>query len=112
VKFWEVIADNLSKAGWSWGCVATVDSNGQTIFVPDAHRDNGKRFIVTATKNGERFSSSVAWARCLGIREIGLVFSRVVRSKLRQCGNLREDARENVGAQNFVLDIWDYLLAS
>jgi hypothetical protein len=44
VKYWEIIADNLSKAGWSWGCVATVDSNGQTIFVADAHRDNGKRF--------------------------------------------------------------------
>jgi hypothetical protein len=48
MKFWEVIADNLSIAGWSWGCVATVDSNGQTIFVANAHRDNGKRFIVTA----------------------------------------------------------------
>jgi hypothetical protein len=48
VKYWEVIADNLSKAGWSRGCVATVDSNGQTIFVADAHRDNLKRFIVRA----------------------------------------------------------------
>jgi hypothetical protein len=45
VKFWEVIADNLSKAGWSWGCVATVDSNGQTIFVADAHRSDGKPTI-------------------------------------------------------------------
>jgi hypothetical protein len=25
MKYWEMIADNLSKAGWSWGCVATVD---------------------------------------------------------------------------------------
>jgi len=25
-----------------------VDSSGRTIFVADAHRDNGKRFIVTA----------------------------------------------------------------
>jgi hypothetical protein len=25
MKFWEIIADNLSKAGWSWGCVLTVD---------------------------------------------------------------------------------------
>jgi hypothetical protein len=41
VKYWEIIADNLSKAGWSWGCVATVDSNGRTIFVADAHRDEG-----------------------------------------------------------------------
>jgi hypothetical protein len=38
----------LSKAGWSWGCVATVDSNGRTIFVADAHRDDGKRFVVHA----------------------------------------------------------------
>jgi hypothetical protein len=55
VKFWEIIADNLSKAGWSWGCVLTVDSNGQTIFVVDAHRDNGKRFIVTADKKLKAF---------------------------------------------------------
>jgi hypothetical protein len=48
VKFWEVIADNLSKAGWSWGCVATVDSNGETIFVADAHRDDGKHFVARA----------------------------------------------------------------
>jgi hypothetical protein len=48
VKYWEIIADNLSKAGWSWSCVATVNSSGQTIFVADAHRDNGKRFIVRA----------------------------------------------------------------
>jgi hypothetical protein len=44
----EIIADNLSKAGWSWGCVSTINSNGQTIFVADAHRDDGRRFIVSA----------------------------------------------------------------
>ena len=47
-KYWEIIADNLSKAGWSWGCVATVDSRGRIIFVADAHRDDGKRFVVRA----------------------------------------------------------------
>jgi hypothetical protein len=41
-------ADNLSKAGWSWGCVATVDFNGQTIWIADAHRGDGKRFVVRA----------------------------------------------------------------
>jgi hypothetical protein len=46
VTYWEIIAENLSKAGWSWGCVATVDSRGRTIFVADAHRDDGKRFVV------------------------------------------------------------------
>ena len=41
VKYWEIIADNLSRAGWSWGCVAAIDSNGRTIFVADAHRHDG-----------------------------------------------------------------------
>ena len=36
MKGWEIIADNLSKAGWSWGCVSAIDSNGRTIFVSDA----------------------------------------------------------------------------
>jgi hypothetical protein len=48
MKSWEIIADNLSKAGWSWGCVATMDRRGRTIFVTDAHRGDGKRFIVRA----------------------------------------------------------------
>jgi hypothetical protein len=36
MKYWETIADNLSKAGWSWGCVATVDREGRTIWIADA----------------------------------------------------------------------------
>jgi hypothetical protein len=48
MKYWEIIADNLSKAGWSWGYVATVDRGGRTLFVADAHRDDGKRFVVRA----------------------------------------------------------------
>jgi hypothetical protein len=46
VKYWEIIADNLSKAGWSWGYVSAMNSNGRTIFFADAHRDDGKRFVV------------------------------------------------------------------
>jgi len=48
MRYWEIITDNLSKAGWSWGCVATINSSGKTIFVADAHRDDGRRFIVHA----------------------------------------------------------------
>jgi len=39
---------NLSKAGWSWGCISAIDSNGQTIFVVDAHCGDGKRFVARA----------------------------------------------------------------
>jgi hypothetical protein len=24
VKYWEIIADNLTKAGWNWGCVSAI----------------------------------------------------------------------------------------
>jgi hypothetical protein len=47
-KWWEIIADNLSKAGFSWGCVSAIDSNGQTIWIADAHRNDGKRFVAHA----------------------------------------------------------------
>jgi hypothetical protein len=47
VKYWEIIADNLSKAGWSWGWVSAVASKGRTIWIADAHR-GGKRFVVHA----------------------------------------------------------------
>jgi hypothetical protein len=46
MKYWEIIADNLSKAGWSWGCVSAIDFNGRTIFVADVHRSDGQRFVV------------------------------------------------------------------
>ncbi len=48
VFFGKRFADNLSKAGWSWGCVSVVGSYGRTIFVADAHRDENQRFVVRA----------------------------------------------------------------
>jgi hypothetical protein len=48
LRYWEIIADNLSKAGWSWGCVSAIDLAGRTIWIADAHRDDGERFIVRA----------------------------------------------------------------
>jgi hypothetical protein len=48
MRDWEKIGEKLSKAGWSWGCVATVDREGRTIFVADAHCDDGQRFVVHA----------------------------------------------------------------
>jgi hypothetical protein len=41
VNYCEIIADNVSKAGWSWGCVSAVDSSGRTIWIADAHRRDG-----------------------------------------------------------------------
>ena len=48
MKYWEIITDNLKKAGWSLGWVSAVDREGRTIWIVDAHRDDGKRFVVRA----------------------------------------------------------------
>jgi hypothetical protein len=31
MNFWETIAEDLSQAGFCWGSVSAIDSNGQTI---------------------------------------------------------------------------------
>ena len=45
VKYWEIIADNLSKAGFSLGWVSALDREGRTIWIVDAH-GYGNPFIV------------------------------------------------------------------
>jgi len=48
MKYWEIIADKLSASGWSWGCSSQIDLAGRVLFTADAHRGDGKRFIVRA----------------------------------------------------------------
>jgi hypothetical protein len=46
LKYWEIISDRLSKAGWSLGWVSAVGSEGRTIWIVDANRGDGRRFVV------------------------------------------------------------------
>ncbi len=50
MKDWEIIAANLSKAGWSWGCVAAIDREGRTIFQEWLDQKNvGLMFWISST---------------------------------------------------------------
>jgi hypothetical protein len=40
--------DVKGAIGWTWACVATVDSRGRIIWIVDAHRGDGKRFVACA----------------------------------------------------------------
>jgi len=55
MKSWEIIADNLKEAGWSLGWVSALDLEGRTIWIVDAHRDDGRRFIVHADEKLSAF---------------------------------------------------------
>jgi hypothetical protein len=55
MKYWEVIADNLKKAGWSLGWVSAIDREGRTVWIVDAHCDDGKRFVVHADEKRTAF---------------------------------------------------------
>ena len=51
----KIIAENLEKRRWGLGYVSAVDSQGLTIWIADAHRGNGKRFVVRADENQRLF---------------------------------------------------------
>jgi hypothetical protein len=64
-RYWEIIADNLKKAGWTAGCVAIVDREGRTVFVADAHWGDGKRFVVHAD---DKFTAYLELERAICLR--------------------------------------------
>ena len=64
VKYREIIADNRSKAGWSWGCVSALDSQGRTIWIADAHRGDGQRYVVRADEKLTAFVEKSPSQRC------------------------------------------------
>jgi hypothetical protein len=66
VKYYEIIPDNLKKRGWSWGYVSALDSHGRTIWIADAHRGNGKRFVVHADEKLTAFVELEAATRACG----------------------------------------------
>jgi hypothetical protein len=64
MKYWEIIADNLSKAGWSWGCSSEIDSTGRVIVTADAYSRDGRRFTVLAD---ERLSAFLDLERAIRV---------------------------------------------
>jgi hypothetical protein len=46
MEYWKLIASQLSKAGWTFLHSSHVDDTGRLLVTVDAHRGDGKRFIV------------------------------------------------------------------
>jgi hypothetical protein len=56
MKYWEIIANKIIKAGFSVGWVSALDDYGRTLWIVDAHRDDGKRFVARADEKLTAFS--------------------------------------------------------
>ena len=65
-RYWEIIADNLKKRGWSLGWVSAVDCEALTIWIVDAHSGDGKRFVVRADEKLTAFLGVEAGTRSHG----------------------------------------------
>jgi hypothetical protein len=66
VNNWEIIADRLSKAGWSLGWVSDNDSEGRTIWIVDAHRGDEKRYVTDADEKLTAFLELESVIRACG----------------------------------------------
>jgi hypothetical protein len=49
MNYWEIMADNLSKAGWSWDYFS-ANTRDHWRWIVYAHCDDGRRFIVHSDK--------------------------------------------------------------
>jgi hypothetical protein len=54
VKYWEIIANRLMKAGWSLGWVSAADAQGRTIWIVDAHRVTESVTLCARAKSSAR----------------------------------------------------------
>ena len=81
MKDWEIIADNLSEAGWSWGCVSAVDSEGRTIWIVDAYRRDGRRYVVRVDEKLTAFAKLESTICACGelLRQAGLISPQTPR---------------------------------
>jgi hypothetical protein len=67
-RHWEIITDSLRNAGWSCGCILSMDSQGRDVFVVVAQRD-GNRFIVRADEKLAAFVEIESAIRNFGKRD-------------------------------------------
>jgi hypothetical protein len=54
----KIVAYNLKKVVGVWATSQRFDSNGRTIWIAEAHRDNGKRFVAHADEKTDGVSQT------------------------------------------------------
>ena len=66
MKYWQVIADDLIRDGWSLGWISFVTDRGEKMLSVDAHAPDGQLFVVQADEPLSAFielEARCTWAR-------------------------------------------------
>src|SRR3954462_1234658 len=66
MKYWQVIANDLIRDGWSLGWMSFVTDRGENMFSLDAHAPDGRLFVVQADEPLPAFielEAQCMWAR-------------------------------------------------
>jgi hypothetical protein len=69
-KYCEIIADNLHKSRVEPGLGSALDLEGRTIWIVDAHEDDGKRLVVRAD---EKLTAFVELERAIHAFAVSLI---------------------------------------
>ena len=105
MKHWETIADDLSKAGWELRLYFKYGSKGgRQFWIADAHRGDGKRFIVRADEKLTAFLELEArpeWAEQGGNCKTAEMFEVCLAHFL--CDDIFGAARFDLRAANAVV---------
>ncbi len=67
MKYWEIIADNLRKAGWNCSCISSTDREDRQFWIVAAEREGDGRFIVRAD---EKLTAFVELERVMRRRNV------------------------------------------
>jgi hypothetical protein len=67
MKYWEIIADTLHKAGWRCGCISSTDDDGRQFWIVAVERENAGRFIVQADEKLTAFMELEAAIRAFAV---------------------------------------------
>jgi hypothetical protein len=67
INFTDLGRHNLSKAGWSWGCISSTDHEGRQFWVVTSERDDAGRFIGHAHEKLTAFLELESVIRACGL---------------------------------------------
>jgi hypothetical protein len=100
MKYWEIIVDNLSKAGCRWGGISAIDSNGRTIWIAEFDVTNGTASVPLCGSSQSSFAAPKRIRLKSHMRFSGSAAKIVLDHVIRRPNALSAELKGSVGGLN------------